>query len=1311
LRVSIVIPTIDRAASLRRLLDALRLQRHRNFEVIVVPGPCTDGTDALLEERAAELRVVRNEAAHLSLSRNLGTVAAAGELVAFIDDDAIPEPGWLDRMVEAFTRDDLLSVAGGFVRGPNGTSFQYRYSLCSRLGYASTHPTDPGSVLDHPGADPFRFIQGGNACFRREALREVGGFDEEIEFFHDETDLCARLLDSGHRLRVVPGADIIHRFEPSARRDQHGRMRDPFAIVKNQVYFVHRHALAPGPGRTPTPPEEAERELQRFADVWRDQARDLAARGIIGDAERDRLLERVEQGLAAGATAGRRAERATREIPPVTAGMFVTYPTLDPPAEGRRRVVFVSSEYAPGQSGGIARFTGDLARGLALAGWESHAIVPGAQPEDDPLLVDHPTAQALSRRMPRVILEDGVWVHRLPAQIRAPRITDAPVRDALDRAAAAFHGVRELEERFGPADAVSAPLWTADGLILSLDRRRSIVTTLMTSLRTVVGMHPSWSAGLRGLLALEGETLRHSRHLHAISAAVLDSVRHDYPRETRDAAADVMHLGVDDRRGAYERQRDDDGTMRILFVGRLERRKGVDNLLAAAVPVLRRHPEAELWLVGSDTLSTELGGTYRQEFLGRHADERGLLDRVRFVGPVTDDELLQHYADADVFVAPSRYESFGLVHVEAQMMGLPVVACATGGTPEVVGNGETGLLVGPEDAPALEAALERLVADDELRARLGAAARRRFEAQFTNTAASAATGAAYARLARADGAAEPDTQDIARRLGESIELVAAMPAHVAREIADGLLDPAEEDALAAVRRAWQAPDDVFVDELYRGILGREADPDGRAAFVAQLREGRDRGDLVRELGWSAEALALERSTDWLGELLELDGWTEERACAVAFAQRTHERFAQDITDLLVSEPGDRVGARELVAAELRAGASRVSAARRLLGAGFTVRNAPDFVGWEPMLGHLGGGTSEHATARQVRARVGTLVHRGRAAARRMRRSYRLIEQQEWRTTAIAEALGRVEAKIDGPAGRPPMERLDELLRQVVQGHASTGAMHERIWAALEQTMRKVDVVEHHATLRAETADERLRDVNGTVSVNSQRIDILQRKLEAMAIDLRDRLPFHPAPESLPEPQIPDRAAYEARLEAADDDVRVNLGAGEKPLDGYVNVDMRPLPGIDVVADVRRLPFEPASVAEFASAHLVEHFREQQLRSALLPYWCSLLRPGGTLRIVCPNWEEMTVRLADGRMTWPEFKLLTFGLQDYDGDDHFAMYTPESLGAALEAAGLENVEVLATDRMNGICPEMELTARRPAVAVEDRALATQQDRAG
>jgi glycosyltransferase involved in cell wall biosynthesis len=104
--------------------------------------------------------------------------------------------------------------------------------------------------------------------------------------------------------------------------------------------------------------------------------------------------------------------------------------------------------------------------------------------------------------------------------------------------------------------------------------------------------------------------------------------------------------------------------------------------------------------------------------------ELGLDRRVRFLGSVPRDSVLRLFCAADASVLPSAWENFPHTVVEALAVGCPVIASAVGGVPEVVRDGENGLLVAPGDASALAAAIERFFGDAELRERLrGAAAR------------------------------------------------------------------------------------------------------------------------------------------------------------------------------------------------------------------------------------------------------------------------------------------------------------------------------------------------------------------------------------------------------------------------------------------------------------------------------------------------------------------------------------------------------------------------------------------------------------
>ena len=151
----------------------------------------------------------------------------------------------------------------------------------------------------------------------------------------------------------------------------------------------------------------------------------------------------------------------------------------------------------------------------------------------------------------------------------------------------------------------------------------------------------------------------------------------------------------------------------ILCVAHLYPRKNVESLVRAVA--LLKSP-ARLRIVGTGPQAPALEALTRALGLG---------DRVAILGHVPFESLATEYRNADVFCLPSLQEGFGIVFLEAMAAGLPIVACRTAAVPEVVPDGECGLLVPPRDVPALAWALERLVSDAAERGRLGEAGRRR----------------------------------------------------------------------------------------------------------------------------------------------------------------------------------------------------------------------------------------------------------------------------------------------------------------------------------------------------------------------------------------------------------------------------------------------------------------------------------------------------------------------------------------------------------------------------------------------------------
>ncbi len=162
----------------------------------------------------------------------------------------------------------------------------------------------------------------------------------------------------------------------------------------------------------------------------------------------------------------------------------------------------------------------------------------------------------------------------------------------------------------------------------------------------------------------------------------------------------------------------------LLFVGRMDRIKGVETLLQATAELLKSDPRFELRLliVGGDRQIRVMDDASRELLrLRTLVANLGLKDAVKFVGPKEQLELPLYYSAADVCVVPSYAESFGMVAVEAMACGTPVVAAQVGGLQSTVVDGETGFLIPGHDPALFAARIRELIHSEELRRRFGQA--------------------------------------------------------------------------------------------------------------------------------------------------------------------------------------------------------------------------------------------------------------------------------------------------------------------------------------------------------------------------------------------------------------------------------------------------------------------------------------------------------------------------------------------------------------------------------------------------------------
>lgn len=706
MRVSVVISTLNRAEGLRNTLHSLRLQRYEDFEVVVVNGPSVDDTESVLDEMAFAIKRRRCAYPNLSMSRNVGIRAAAGELVAFIDDDALPEPDWLEAIVPHFS-DDAVGGVGGIVFDNSGVDLQYRFSASNRFGGTkfSEVPFDDRSF---PGSWEFPYLQGTNCVFRRSALEEIGFFDEEFEYYLDETDVACRVVDRGYVIRQLNNAGVHHKFLPSDVRNEHRVVRNWYPVIKNRIYFGFKHALD-----LRTVPELLADNLEFMAqcrqDVWFHEQAGRLPRGTHIEAKA-RMDEAVTVGLRRGLAGAAQQRIDPQSLTPDSE--FKPFAQRTARRDGLM-IVMVSQDYPPAQSGGIATLTANAAAGLSARGHEVRVI-------------------AHTDQNPTVDLVGEVWLHRVSRATDLGNLSEPPLATHIQARNVAVSTEIQRISGYREIDVVYGPIWDVEASNVLQDTPLPVVTHVETTMAISCRVREDWANNegfqklvARPLISAEGLLLEGSTAIHAISSAIASAVIDDYHLSRQERVA-VIPLAIALPDDIVDREL---VGQRVLFVGRLEPRKGIDTLLDIAPDLLDQFPNAVIDIAGNDQIPLGNGSTYRQQFELRHPEiDAG---RLRFHGVVDDDELDRLYRECDIFVAPSRYESFGLVYLEAMRFGKPVIGTRTGGVPEIIRDGIDGLLVEPNDAGDLRRALCELLGSQDRREQLGLAGRRRVLSDFT----------------------------------------------------------------------------------------------------------------------------------------------------------------------------------------------------------------------------------------------------------------------------------------------------------------------------------------------------------------------------------------------------------------------------------------------------------------------------------------------------------------------------------------------------------------------------------------------------
>ncbi|WP_309113878.1 glycosyltransferase family 4 protein [Saccharothrix sp.] len=394
------------------------------------------------------------------------------------------------------------------------------------------------------------------------------------------------------------------------------------------------------------------------------------------------------------------------------------------------RVLMLSWEYPPVVVGGLGRHVHALATQLAAQG---HDVVVLCRQPAGTDAVTHPTTDTVV---------EGV---------RLVRVAEDPAHLVFERDLVAWTlAMGHAMTRAGLAllrgwrpDVVHAHDWlvTHPAIALAEASGAPLVATVHA---TEAGRHSGWLSQTlnQQVHSVEWWLANRADSLITCSSAMRTEVAHLFEVDADQVT--VLHNGIEPRRwrvrsddvAAARAKYSPDGAPLLLFFGRLEWEKGVQDLIAALPRIRRAHRGARLVVAGEGT-----HGQWLVEQARKHKVRRA----VDFVGHLSDRELAGVLAAADAVVLPSRYEPFGIVALEAAAAGTPLVASTAGGLGEVVLDGVTGLSFAPGDVEALARAVRSVLADRPSAVRRAKAAKARLATDFDWTRIAGDTAAVYER--------------------------------------------------------------------------------------------------------------------------------------------------------------------------------------------------------------------------------------------------------------------------------------------------------------------------------------------------------------------------------------------------------------------------------------------------------------------------------------------------------------------------------------------------------------------------------------
>jgi len=655
LRTSLVICSVDRAFLFHELLTSLNQLLVKPNEVLFVLGPNSEQSLEVIQsfQPDFDVRVFSTEERNLSWARNIGIRESVNEIIIFLDDDAIPEPRWIQNLLTPFS-DGSVGIVGGWTRKGGSLTYQQRNQVVTNL--LNVREISDGAS---PNDTEFFSPLGANFAVRRDVALAINGFDNFINWWGEEADLAIRAYKKGFRTIFSPTAVVHHFMAPSDYRNGDINLIKVKVPIRSRAYLMCRHANSLA-NIGPTLASSFQNSIRSFE--WQ------AVNNALTEENLSRLKKELVEGVRAGVVKGvtdRHLEHSGVEETNESKQIY-EYKKSNENEKAKVTSVlplFVYREGPTDGAGGISRWIEAMCQAFGKAGVASIFVTMGD--------FYSPT---------KIQFTNGYWLINLGSELYygLEEVSDKYPTDLQIFAVMARNFESLIRSSFG-ATHIIVPSFEGIGNIFLNDER--LITTLHTSTHESLINHPNLPFNkatefrIKLIENLEDNILKKSRVLIANSTQVVSKLGLE-----SDSRVEVIPHGVrlcSDSR-TKTTTHGDSGAPKILFVGRWEPRKGILYLPAIINSLLEQGFFVDV--VGGDPFNRKIQDL--KESKERHGDQ------LVIKGVLTDGELKNHFEAADVTIIPSIYESFGLVGIEAMSHGCGVVAFSGSGIEESLSGSE-----------------------------------------------------------------------------------------------------------------------------------------------------------------------------------------------------------------------------------------------------------------------------------------------------------------------------------------------------------------------------------------------------------------------------------------------------------------------------------------------------------------------------------------------------------------------------------------------------------------------------------------------